>query len=139
MEISFKDSFVPLFSQIPARSHEGGLPSRCARPNHFPLKVIEKPIPAVKGKEVSYKIRGNNMKPYLSCMNAVTKHMKDNFIIIPTTWASRRNLNTPSTSSQISKDSPINSQPNKRLNAMWVVPFPKNLLVTLQRWTILML
>jgi len=70
LKISFKDSFVPLFPQIPARSHEGGLSSRCARPNHFPLKVIEKPIPAVKGKEVSYKIRRDNMKPYLSCMQS---------------------------------------------------------------------
>jgi len=50
LEISFKDSFVPPFPQIPARGHEGGLPSRCARPNHFPLKVIENPIPTVKGK-----------------------------------------------------------------------------------------
>ena len=79
------------------------------------------------------------MKSYLSCMNAVTKHMKDSFIIISTTWASRRNPNTPSTSSQISKDSPMNSQPNKSLNAMWVVPFPKNLSVNLQLWIILML
>jgi len=38
------------------------------------------------------------MKPYPSCMNAITKHMKDGFIIIPTTWTSKRNPNTPSTS-----------------------------------------
>jgi len=79
------------------------------------------------------------MKPYLSCMNAITKHMKDSFIIIPTTWANRKNPNTPSTSSQISKDSPMNSQPNKSLNTVWAVPLPKNLPVTLHCWTILML
>jgi len=71
------------------------------------------------------------MKPYPSCANADTKHMKTCFISIPTAHASTRDPNTSFTPFQVSNDAPMYDQPNKCLNVMWVFPFAKDFLVTL--------
>ena len=72
-------------------------------------------------------------------MNTITKHMKNCFISIPTTRASKRDPNTPYTPSKVSKDTPMCNQPNKCLNAMWVFPLSKDFPITLHNWTNLML
>jgi len=37
--------------------------------------VIKNPIPAIKSKEISYKVRGNQTDPYLRSVDTITKHM----------------------------------------------------------------
>ena len=112
------------FPQKPTSGHESCLPAKKVSSNPELVDVIEYPNPTIKGKKISDKIRWNQMKPYLSSIDAVTKHMNCSLIFSPPSGAKRGYAHSPLASTKIGKDALLSYQPYKSLYTMSSFPIP---------------
>jgi len=87
--------------------------------------VIENPIPAIKSKEISYKVRWNQREPYLCSVDTVTKHINGSFIISPTSSTKWRYSHSPLVSPKVGKDTLLSCHPDESLNMVWSFPVPQ--------------
>jgi hypothetical protein len=104
LKVIFKNRFVYPFPQKLTSGHESCLSARNVSSNPELVDVIEYPVPAIKGKIISDKIRLNHMKSYLSSIDEVTKYMNCSLLIFSTFGANRGYVHSPLGCTKIGKD-----------------------------------
>jgi len=131
LKIFFKNSFVSPGPHEPTSGHESCLPIYTMTINTLLTNVIKNPIPAIKSKEVSYKVRWNQTEPYLSSVDTITKHMNGSIIISPTSSTKWRYTHSPLASLKVGKDAFLSCQPDESLNTVWSFSVPQRFLISL--------
>jgi len=125
LKILFKDSFVSPCPHEPTSGHESYLPICTMTTNTLLTDVIKNSIPAIKSKEISYKVRWNQTEPYLSSVDTFTKHMNGNLIISPTSSTKWRYTHSPLASPKVGKDALLSYQPDESLYTVWSFSVPQ--------------
>ena len=131
LKILFKNRFVSPRPHEPTSGYESCLPICTMTTNTLLTDVIKNPIPTIKSKEISYKVRSNQMEPYLSSVDIVTKHMNGSLIISPTSSTKWRYAHSPLASPKVDKDALLSCQPDESLYTVWSFPVPQRFPIAL--------